>query len=180
MVCNRCIMVVKSEMDKLGIPVKSVSLGIVEIHEEVISAKQLNQLDKRLNLNGFERISDKTSRTIETIKTIIIQNIHHSETSIKMNWSDFIANELHYEYNYLSSLFSSVEGITIEQYIIRQKIEKVKELLLYDELTLNEIAWNLGYSSAAHLSGQFKKVTGLTPSGFKKMVENGRRTLDNL
>jgi len=180
MVCDRCKMVIKAEMEKLGFKVNTISLGVVEIGNETVSDEKLNQLDKRLQELGFQRINDKTSRTIEKIKTFVIRNIHQSNTSIKSNWSELISNELKLDYNYLSNLFSSVEGMTIEQFIIRQKIEKAKELLFYDELNLNEIAYELGYSSTAYLSSQFKKVTGLTPSNYKKVIEKGRKELDNL
>lgn len=180
MVCDRCKMVVKTEMEKLGFQVNAISLGIVEIGNETVTVEELSQLDKKLQELGFQRINDKTSRTIERIKTFVIRNIHQSGTNIKSNWSELISNELNLDYNYLSNLFSSVEGLTIEQYIIRQKIEKAKELLFYDELNLNEIAYELGYSSTAYLSSQFKKVTGLTPSKYKKVIETGRKELDNL
>ena len=132
---------------------------------------------------GFERIDDRKARLIESVKSKIIQMIHHSDkVNMKFNWSDVLAEELHYEYNYLSNLFSSVEGITLEQYIIRQKIEKVKELLFYDELSLSEIADRLDYSSVAHLSSQFKKVTGFTPSELKKSreIDQSRKPLDSI
>ncbi len=180
MVCDRCKMVVKTELEKFGFQVNTITLGIVEIGNETILEEKLDQLDKRLQELGFQRINGKTSRIIEKIKTFVIRNIHQSGASLKSNWSDLISNELNLDYNYISNLFSSVEGVTIEQFIIRQKIEKVKELLFYEELNLNEIAYELGYSSTAYLSSQFKKITGLTPSKYKKLIEKGRKELDNL
>ncbi len=183
MVCNRCVMVVKQELESQGLHPEKVSLGEVILSEDSLSKDQLDQLDKSLLRLGFERIDDRKARLIEAIKNKVIQTIHHSgRLDLKFNWSTVLSEELHYEYNYLSNLFSSVEGITLEQYIIRQKIEKVKELLFYDELNLSQIASRLGYSSVAHLSAQFKKVTGLTPSEMKKSrdIEHNRKPLDSL
>jgi AraC family transcriptional regulator len=183
MVCGRCIQVVKQELEALGLQPKNVSLGEVELIQEHLSQEELNQLDAALLKAGFERIDDRKSRLIETMKKKIIEMIHHSdELQLKVNWSNILSEALHYDYNYLSNLFSSVEGITLEQYIIRQKIEKVKELLFYDELTLSEIANRLGYSSVAHLSSQFKKITGFTPSELKKSRSIGltRKSLDKI
>jgi AraC family transcriptional regulator len=183
MVCNRCIMAVQQVFDKTGLVPEKVSLGEVTVKEETISEEKLKQLDAELQSLGFERIDDRKARIIEGIKNKIIQMIHHSkQVDRKYNWSKILADEFHYEYNYLSNLFSSVEGVTLEQYIIRQKIEKAKELLFYDELNLSEIANRLGYSSVAHLSAQFKKVTGLTPSDLKKSreMDKVRKPLDLL
>jgi YesN/AraC family two-component response regulator len=183
MVCNRCIQVVKQELQALGFHAEHISLGEVELKQEHLSPEELNRIDAALINVGFERIDDRKSRLIESIKKKVIDMIHHAdELHLKMNWSTILSEALHFDYNYLSNLFSSVEGITLEQYIIRQKIEKVKELLFYDELTLSEIANRLGYSSVAHLSGQFKKVTGLTPSELKKTHNPGltRKPLDKL
>jgi AraC family transcriptional regulator len=183
MVCNRCIMVVKQELERQGLHPEKVSLGEVTIKEDNLTDAQETQLDSALVNLGFERIDDRKARLIESIKNRIIQKIHHSEqVDSKFNWSSVLADEMHYEYNYLSNLFSSIEGITLEQYIIRQKIEKVKELLFYDELNLSEIANKLGYSSVAHLSGQFKKVTGFTPSEMKKTrdIDQNRKPLDSI
>ena len=182
MVCNRCIAAVKQELEKQGLHPEKITLGEVEISDH-LSEKQLHDLDAALLELGFERIDDRKARLIEAIKNKIIQLIHHSDgVDIKVNWSRILSEQMHYEYNYLSSLFSSVEGITVEQYIIRQKIEKVKELLFYDELTLSQIANRLGYSSVAHLSAQFKKVTGLTPSEMKKSrdLHHNRKPLDSI
>lgn len=183
MVCNRCIMVVQQELERQGLHPEKVSLGEVIIKEEKLSEIQQHKLDSALIGLGFERIDDRKARLIESIKKKIIQMIHHTDkVNLKFNWSSVLSDELHYEYNYLSSLFSSVEGITLEQYIIRQKIEKVKELLFYDELNLSEIADRLGYSSVAHLSAQFKKITGFTPSELKKSraIEKNRKPLDSV
>ncbi|MBL0745244.1 helix-turn-helix domain-containing protein [Chryseolinea lacunae] len=183
MVCNRCITVVDQELTKLGLHVDKIALGEVSLKEENLSESQLHQLDDVLVRNGFERIDDRRARLVESLKNSIIKRIHHSDrVSRKFNWSDVLADEAHLEYNYLSNLFSSMEGITLEQYIIRQKIERAKELLFYDELTLSEIADKLGYSSVAHLSAQFKKVTGLTPSELKKSrtVDAARKPLDSI
>jgi AraC family transcriptional regulator len=180
MVCNRCIMVVKNELEKLGLQPVAIKLGEVELIDRELNEEQLTSLDERLISLGFERIDDRRSRLIEKIKTTVINHIHQSGEEQALNWSSLISDELHYEYNYLSNLFSSVEGITLEQYILRQKIEKVKELLTYDELTLSEIAWKLGYNSVSHLSSQFRKITGFSPSNFKKMRSTSRQSLDNL
>ena len=144
---------------------------------------QQHKLDAALVGHGFERIDDRKARLIESIKNKVIQLIHHSDKmNLRVNWSSLLSEEMHYEYNYLSNLFSSVEGITLEQYIIKQKIEKVKELLFYDELNLSEIADKLGYSSVAHLSAQFKKITGFTPSEMKKSrdLDQNRKPLDSI
>lgn len=182
MVCDRCKMVVRQELEKLGVTPSRVALGEVDLDAD-LSNDTLQRLDKALVQLGFERIDDRKARLIESIKTEVIGLIHQGDLrNRKFNWSDILSDRLHYDYNYLSNLFSSVEGITLEQYIIRQKIEKVKELLFYDELTLSEIAFKLGYSSVAHLSGQFKKVTGFTPSELKKSrrIENSRKPLDQV
>lgn len=183
MVCNRCIMVVKQELERQGLHPEKVSLGEVTIKEDKLSDTQQTKLDSALLNLGFETIDDRKARLIESIKNKIIKMIHHTDkVDLKFNWSSVLSEELHYEYNYLSNLFSSVEGITLEQYIIRQKIEKVKELLFYDELNLSQIADRLGYSSVAHLSAQFKKVTGFTPSELKKSrdIDQNRKPLDSV
>jgi len=183
MVCNRCITVVKQELERQGLHPQKMSLGEVVIAEDSLSDDQQNKLDAALIAHGFERIDDRKARLIESIKSKIIQLIHHADKlDLKLNWSTVLSDAVHYEYNYLSNLFSSVEGVTLEQYIIRQKIEKVKELRFYDELSLSEIADRLGYSSVAHLSGQFKKVTGFTPSEMKKSrdIDQNRKPLDSI
>lgn len=179
MVCNRCIMVVQSELDKLGLDVKNIKLGEV-ILDKKLSDEEKQKLEEAIKPLGFEVIDDRKSRMIEKIKNIIIELVHHQDNDIKINLSDVLSSKLHHDYNYLSNLFSEVEGITIEKYFIAQKIEKVKELLVYDELSLSEIAFRLNYSSVAYLSNQFKKVTGLSPSHFKKIKEDKRKPLDEV
>lgn len=178
MVCSRCNMVVESELKKMGHTPLSVKLGEVTLDEELTTNQKL-QVNNALESLGFELIDDKRSRLIEQIKTTIVELIHHSnDNSLKTNLSDYLNNKLHHDYNYMSNIFSEVEGTTIEKYFIAQKIERVKELLVYDELTLSEIADKLNYSSVAHLSSQFKKTTGLTPSYFKKIGAEKRKPLD--
>jgi len=183
MVCNRCILVVQQELEKQGLHPQKVSLGEVSLEESHLDDTQLSRLDTSLVTLGFERIDDRKARLIESIKNIVIQKIHRAESvNLKFNWSTMLSEELNVDYNLLSNLFSSVEGITLEQYIIRQKIERVKELIFYDELNFSEIADRLGYSSVAHLSAQFKKVTGFTPSELKKSrdIDQKRKPLDNV
>nr|BFF40245.1 hypothetical protein BACY1_20500 [Tenacibaculum mesophilum] len=179
MVCNRCILVIQNELDKLGLGVKSIKLGEVILAKELTSDEK-EHLDKVLIDLGFEIIDDKKSLIIEKIKNLIINLVHYQDSETKVNLSELLSNELHHDYNYLSNLFSEVEGTTIEKYFIAQKIEKVKELLVYDELSLSEIAFRLHYSSVAYLSNQFKKVTGLTPSHFKKIRKDKRKPLDEV
>ncbi|HEY0297943.1 MAG TPA: AraC family transcriptional regulator [Arachidicoccus sp.] len=179
MVCSRCKMVVKSEFEKLGIQPLSVELGEISLKEK-LSEDQFAQLSNKLSSFGFEIINTRKARIIEKIKNLIIGLVHHSKDILNINLSDYLCGELHLEYHYLSTLFSTVEGITIEQYFIAQKIERVKELLMYDELSLTEIAYQLGYSSTSHLSNQFKKQTGLTPSFFKTERQNKRQNLEDL
>jgi AraC-like DNA-binding protein len=176
-------MAVEQVFQKNSLYIEKIALGEVVIGEDSLTEQTIQQLDKDLIQLGFERIDDRKARMIEMIKNKVIQLIHHTKgIDRKYNWSKIVSDEVHYEYNYLSNLFSSVEGITLEQYIIRQKIEKAKELLFYDELTLSEIANQLGYSSVAHLSAQFKKVTGLTPSELKKTrdLDKARKPLDDV
>ena len=183
MVCQRCVQSVGDALSALGLHANKIELGEVDLQEDQLSPEQSSKLDKVLEERGFERIDDRKARMIESIKNKVIKMIHHSDhVDRKYNWSTQLAEELHYDYNYLSNLFSAVEGITLEQYIIRQKIERVKELLFYDELSLSEIALKLGYSSVAHLSAQFKKITGLTPSELKKsrQISANRRPLDGI
>ncbi len=169
MVCGRCIKVVQEELFKLGLHPLKIELGIVKLEEDWIDPVKQSDLSEILNELGFELLDSSRTKLIEQIKSVVINKIYHSgDLDEKVNWSKLISDKCFHEYNYLSTLFSSVEGITIEQYIIRQKIERVKEFLFYDELNLGEIANKLGYSSIAHLSSQFKKVTGQTPSAFKK------------
>jgi AraC-like DNA-binding protein len=179
MVCDRCKMVIKAELERKGWHPLSVELGEVELAEELTSEDQ-QALKKAIEPLGFELIDDKRRRLIEKIKSTVITMIHHSDEPSNLKHSEVIAQAVHHDYAYLSKLFSEVEGITIEQFIIRQKIEKVKELLVYDELNLSEIAFRLGYSSVAHLSAQFKKVTGLPPSHFKGVAASTRKSIDNV
>ncbi len=179
MVCNRCILVVQNEINHLNLHAKSIKLGEVTFDQE-LTQKQKTALQNTLLPLGFEIIDDKKSCIIEQIKNRIIYIVHHQDGDLKTNLSDFLSSELHLDYTYLSNLFSDVEGITIEKYLIAQKIEKVKELLVYDELSLSQIALQLNYSSVAYLSNQFKKVTGLTPSHFKKIKEDRRKPLDDV
>jgi len=179
MVCNRCIKVVTGLLYDLKITYESVLLGEVHLKEAINNAQKEN-LSSRLIQEGFELIDDKKTRIIEKIKHFIIQRINKDLDEQNDNVSDYLVQNLHLDYPYLSSLFSSIEGITIEKYYIIQKIEKVKELLVYDELSLSEIAYQLGYSSVQHLSNQFKKVTGLTPSHFKQIGAARRHPLDHI
>jgi AraC-like DNA-binding protein len=179
MVCNRCKMVVKDELEKAGYHPMQVELGEVDIQEQ-LQKTELDALNPRLKHLGFELIDNRKATLIEKIKTLLIERINDKDQEEQENISLLIARKLNYEYNYLSNLFSEVEGTTIEKYFISLKIEKVKELLVYDQLSLSEIAYTLGYSSVAHLSSQFKKVTGLTPSFYKEMKEHKRRNIDEL
>lgn len=179
MVCDRCKMVVKNELEKLGISVQHVALGEAHIEKE-LSVKQKSQVNDALLQLGFELLDDRKGRIIEKIKNTIVTLVHHQDNGIKSNLSELLSKELHHDYNYLSNLFSDVEGTTIEKYFIAQKIERVKELLVYDELSLSEIAFRLNYSSVGYLSNQFKKVTGLTPSHFKQIKEDKRKPLDKV
>jgi len=168
MVCQRCKMVVKSELEKLGLHHTRVELGEVEIMENA-SAEELQRLNHALKKTGLELMEDKKSLLVEKIKLIIIELVHYQDEQIKVNLSDFLSEKLNHNYTYLSNLFSEVKGTTIEKFYLNHKIEKVKELLVYDELNITEIADKLHYSSVAHLSNQFKKMTGLTPSHFKNL-----------
>jgi AraC-like DNA-binding protein len=179
MVSIRCKMVVKSELDKLGLHYLKVELGEVNIRED-LTDEQRNQLKTALLKSGLELMDDKRAILIEKIKIIIVEMVHYAEDVPKINFSDFLSEKLNYDYTYLANLFSEVTGITIEQYIIAHKIERVKELLIYDELTLTEISYRLNYSSVAHLSNQFKKVTGLTPTFFRNLKQKKRNTLENV
>lgn len=166
MVCDRCVMVVRSILEGAGVHPVAIELGQVELQHEP-DKEQWQALQQSLEAVGFEIIDDKRSRLIEKIKSMIIQMVQQEVPERRMNLSQYLSDQLHYDYNYLSSLFSDVEGLTVEKYYIRQKIEKAKELLVYDEMSLSQIADFLGYSSVAHLSNQFKQVTGFTPSQFK-------------
>lgn len=180
MVCNRCIKVVREEMEVLGYKVNEISLGEVLLKSD--TDFDLSKIKSVLEQNGFELIDDKNSRIIEKIKLTVINRIKDlNEGNIpKVSFVNEITNETHLSYQYVSTLFSSIEGITIEKFIIVQKIEKVKELLVYDELSLSEIAYRLEYSSVQHLSSQFKKITGLTPSYFKQFKNLRRKPIDKV
>jgi|SRR5687767_8728586 len=180
MVSLRCKMVVKAELDNLGLHAAVVELGEVDIIEGTLSGELRDALKVALLKSGLELLEDKKSILIEKIKNIIVEMIHYSDEPPKTNFSDFLSSKLNYDYNYLSSLFSEVKGTTIAHFIIAHKIERAKELLVYDELNLTEIAEKLHYSSVAHLSNQFKKVTGLTPSFFKQMKNKRRNTHESL
>jgi AraC-like DNA-binding protein len=179
MVSLRCKLLVKDELEKLGLHYVIVDLGMIEILED-ISLIQFNELKLNLANSGLELLDDKRAILIEKIKSIIIEMVHYTEEVPKTNYSTYISEKLNLDYNYLSSIFSEVKGITIQQFIIIHKIERVKELLLYDELNLTEISQILDYSSVAHLSNQFKKITGLTPSYFKKMKYKRTQNLENI
>lgn len=179
MVSLRCKMLVKEELKKLGLNYVVVELGMVEMLED-ISNEQREQLKKNLAESGLELMDDKKAILIERIKNVIIEMIHYSEEVPKMNYSDYISEKLNYDYTYLSNVFSEVKGITIQQFIINNKIERVKELLLYGELSLTEISYQLHYSSVAHLSNQFKKVTGLSPSYYKQIKQKRNNNLEDM
>jgi len=180
MVCNRCIMVVQQVFQGLNHPPVHISLGEVETATP-IENDELDSLREKLTGFGFELIDDAKSQLIEKIKTLVIELIRYkNEEDIKVNYSAYIESKLNKDYNYLSNLFSEVTGTTIEKYIINQKIERVKELLVYDELSLSQIAWKLGYCSVSALSAQFKKITGLTPKHFKHIKDNKRIPLDKV
>ena len=179
MVCSRCKMVVKSELEKLGLYPISVELGEVEINS-AIDDKEKEAIKITLASFGFELLESKKSIVIEKVKNAIIDLVHNKNNELNVNLSDYLSKLLLQEYSSISTLFSEVEGITIEQYFIAQKIERVKELLVYNELTLSEIAFQLNYSSTAHLSNQFKKVTGFTPSYFKQLKDKKRKQIEDL
>lgn len=179
MVSLRCKMVVKAELDKLGLLYGAVDLGEVEIKGS-ISTEQQERLKLALAQSGLELMDDKKAILIEKIKNVIIEMVHYSQEVPRQKNSEYISEKLHYDYTYLANLFSEATGITIEHFIIAHKIERVKELLIYDELSLTEISYILNYSSVAHLSNQFKKITGLTPSYFKKLRQKRRTALENI
>nr|WP_040625701.1 AraC family transcriptional regulator [Mucilaginibacter paludis] len=178
MVCIRCKMIVKQQLKKLSVNYICVELGEVEIAED-LSAAQQKEFKTALLKFGLELLDDKKSILIEKIKKVIVELVHYAEEPAKVNFSDHLSSKLNHDYTYMANLFSEVVGINIEHYIILHKIERVKELLVYDELSLTEISYKLHYSSVAHLSNQFKKITGLTPSHFKKFKENRQKGLVN-
>lgn len=179
MVSLRCKMVVKEELKKLGLHFIVVDLGEIEIMED-ISDSQRDNLKTALLNSGLELMDDKKAVLIEKVKSVIIEMVHYADELPKINYSDYISEKLNYDYTYLSNLFSEVKGITIQQFIIIHKIERVKELLLYDELNLTEISYRMQYSSVAHLSNQFKKITGLTPSEFRHLKDRHRNPIEEL
>ena len=179
MVSNRCKLAVKEQLKNIGLHFVVVDLGEVEIMED-ITQEQREQLQAGLLASGLELMDDKRAVLIEKIKGVITEMIHHSEEIPKVNYSEYISEKLNYDYTYLSNIFSEVKGITIQQFIIIHKIERVKELLVYDELNLTEISYKMHYSSVAHLSNQFKKVTGLTPSAYRQLKDKRRKSLEEI
>lgn len=179
MVSNRCKIAVKDELKKLGLHFIVVDLGVIEIMETISNEKRL-LLKEGLLQSGLELMDDKKSILIEQIKNTIVQMIHHSEEVLKVNFSNYLAEKLEHNYTYLANLFSEVQGTTIEQFIISHKVERIKELIIYGELNITEIAWKMNYSSVAHLSSQFKKVTGLSPSHFKQLKDKRRNPIENI
>lgn len=179
MVSTRCKIVVKEELKKLGLHFILVDLGEVDIMEN-ISLNDRLKLKAALLESGLELMDDKRAMLIEKIKTAIIEMIHHTDEMIKVNFSDYLSAKLNHDYTYLSNLFSEVQGTTIEQFIISHKVERIKELIIYNELNITEIAWKMNYSSVAHLSNQFKKVTGLSPSHFKQLKVKRRSPIEDI
>lgn len=179
MVSNRCKMAVKEELKKLGLHFIVVDLGEVDVMEN-LTLDQRQKLKAGLLNSGFELMDDKKSMLIEKIKNVIIEMVHHSDEVIKVNFSIHLSEKLNHDYTYLSNLFSEVQGTTIERFIISHKTERVKELIIYGEHNITEIAWKMGYSSVAHLSSQFKKVTGLSPSHFKNMKDKRRCPIEEI
>lgn len=179
MVCDRCRMAVRSVLQKRGFHPVSIELGIVRV-EEIVSDKQRESLREGLSVLGFELLDDKRQQTIDQMKSLIIQLVHYRDNNSTLNLSDYLSSHLHSDYSSLSKLFSEFTGITVERYYILQRVERVKELLTYDEQSLTQIALKMNYSSVAHLSSQFKQVTGMTPSQFKTLQDNTRKGLDQL
>ena len=179
MVCPRCIETVSGILSDMNIEAVSIQLGEVKTSKR-LGDEEKQTLQQRLIQKGFDLLEDNKSKLIGKIKSIIVDTIHYCKDPVNGNFSNLLSEQLHHDYSYLSRLFSSVEGITIEKFVLSQKIEKVKELLFYDELTLSEIAFQLNYSSVAHLSSQFKKETGMTPTEFKKQRKPGHRSLDSI
>ena len=179
MVSTRCKMAVKEALRNLGLHFIVVDLGEVEVMEN-LSEEQRVQLKSALLDSGLELMDDKRAVTIEKIKNAIVEMVHHTDEMIKVNFSEFLSKKLNHDYTYLANLFSEVQGITIEQFIISHKIERIKELIIYGELNITEIAWKMNYSSVAHLSNQFKKMTGLTPSHFKQLKEKRRSPIEEI
>ncbi|HEX8549436.1 MAG TPA: AraC family transcriptional regulator, partial [Cytophagaceae bacterium] len=180
MVCNRCIKVVKEELEKLGLEIIHIQLGEVTIAQEP-SEVDIDAIKTSLKDNGFELLDDKKALLITKIKSVVIETFHQkNQIDLQINFSHILEQKVGKDYHFLSTLFSSMEGFTIEKYVINQKIERVKELLIYDEMNLSEIAIKMGYSSVQHLSTQFKKITGFTPSDFRKLNDHNRKALDEV
>ncbi|MGF7079083.1 helix-turn-helix domain-containing protein [Mucilaginibacter sp. UYCu711] len=180
MVCDRCIMVVRQQLQNIGLDVGEVNLGAATVQPEP-DADQLSLIASQLKLLGFELLDNEKDQMVERIKSLVIEKVHHSDLADShLNFSQYISDGLNKDYAYLSRMFSDAEDTTIEKFIIQQKIEKVKELLEYGQLNLNEITWKMGYSSSAHLSAQFKAVTGLTPSQFKASEKMNRKAIDKI
>jgi len=179
MVSNRCKIAVKEVFRNLGLVYRNVELGEVEI-AEIITDEKLKDFKISLLNIGFELIEDRRAILIERIKNIVIDMVHHSDSQIKVNFSDYLSEKLKYDYTYMANVFSEEQGLSIEQFIISHKVERIKEYIIYDELNMTEIAFKMNYSSVAHLSGQFKKVTGLTPSYFKKLKMKRLEPIENI
>ena len=179
MVSSRCKAAVKDELRKMGLHFIVVDLGEVEIMEELTS-EQRNQLKESLLILGLELMENKKAILIDKIKNVIVEMIHHNDEIIKVNFSDYLSEKLNHDYTYLANLFSEVQGSTIEQFVILHKVERIKELIIYDELNITEIAWKMNYSSVSHLSNQFKKVTGLSPSHFKQLRDKKRNSIEDI
>jgi len=179
MVSNRCKIAVKEIFKNLGLNLTDIKLGEVEFNE-LISQEKISQLKICMIKMGFEIIEERRDILIERIKNTIIEMVHHSDNTIKVNFSDYLSDKLHYDYTYLANIFSEAQGVSIEHFIIQHKIERVKEFIIYDELNITEIAYIMNYSSVAHLSGQFKKVTGLTPTYFKKLKLKRLEPIENI
>jgi len=179
MVSARCKAVVKDELRKLGLHFIVVDLGEVEIME-TLSAEEWAELKATLQLDGLELMDNKRAILIEQIKNVVIEMVHHSDELIKVNFSHYLSEKLKHDYTYMANLFSEVQGTTIEHFIINHKIERIKELIIYDELNITEIAWKMNYSSVAHMSNQFKKMTGLSPSHFKQLKVKRRSPIEDI
>ena len=179
MVSNRCKMAVKEALSKLGFHFILVDLGEVDIMED-ITAEQREQLNNELLKSGLELMDNKRAILIERIKNVIIELVHHSDEELKVNFSEYLSGKLNHDYTYLANLFSEVQGTTINHFLMLHKVERIKELIIYDELSISEIAWKMNYSSVAHLSNQFKKVTGVSPSHFKQLKNKRRKPIEEI
>jgi YesN/AraC family two-component response regulator len=179
MLSTRCKIVVKDILKGLDLHFVIVDLGEVEIMED-LDNEQLEELKLALLQSGLELMDNKKAILIERIKNTVVEMVHHSNEGIKINFSNFLSEKLHHDYTYMANLFSEMQGTTIEQFMIAHKVERIKELIIYGELNITEIAWKMNYSSVAHLSNQFKKMTGLSPSQFKQLKDKTRRSLEDL